>query len=449
VDDENTGMKYDERQVTFALKTPPVEADGPLTIVVDAVAASLPLSGSFVLDLGPSPEPGKVVELNKDVKVGDYSVRVVTVTPGRNGYSFEMVSDTGVLNATTIDLEHPVAGGGGGGGGMSGIFSSGFSYVADELPDGPVTITIGGISVIRRGPWQAQWTPPAASTKPVPTHAAACLNASSWNSALEQHPQLPAGLAGKVTLLGPSSPGSGEWLYFFSNLDGSDRVTIPDTHMLSFSPDGSELAYDEKDGIYILDLATDQKTHLPGTQQWDFNSLWSPDGSQIVFMRGNGEYDLYVVNADGSGLRRLTNGGSQEWPIGWMPDGQHLLYSVPGRDNTSVNFLLDVPTGGIQEFPVKDISAISPDGQTLVIQENAFGGRYLTYISGLDGSNRTLLADSDIWALIPVWSPDGQWLIFSVSDTDTEHLIPTLVRLEDCTIIPLTYFSGQLMVWAP
>jgi hypothetical protein len=120
-------MQYDQKKVVFGLKTPPVEAEGPLTVVVDAVSASLPAGGSFVFDLGPNPEFGKAVELNKDVKVGGYSVRVVSVTPSQNGYSFEMVSDTGVLDAYTIDLEHPVAGGGGGGGGMSGVFSSGFN----------------------------------------------------------------------------------------------------------------------------------------------------------------------------------------------------------------------------------------------------------------------------------------------------------------------------------
>jgi WD40 repeat protein len=449
VDDENTGMQYDQKKVVFSLTTPPVEAEGPLTVVVDAVSASLPAGGSFVFDLGPNPEFGKAVELNKDVKVGGYSVRVVSVTPSQNGYSFEMVSDTGVLDAYTIDLEHPVAGGGGGGGGMSGVFSSGFNYVADKLPEGSVTITISGIDVIRKGPWQAKWTPPAASVKPAPTRTGVCLNASSWKKALKQKPQLPDGPTGKVLVFGPTEPGSGEWQYFLSNLDGSDRKILPGVRTPSISPDGSKLAKDLDDGIYIVDLATDQKNHLDGTVEFDFGPLWTLDGSQIVFMRGNGSYDLFIVNVDGTGLRRLTNGGVQEWPVGWMSDGQHLLYSVPGPDDTFTVYSLDVTTGESQKFPVNDITSISPDGKTIITQKNAFGGRSLTYISGLDGSNPTLLADSDIWALVPVWSPDGQWLIMSVSDIDTEHLIPTLVRPDDCTIIPLTYFNGEFMVWAP
>jgi hypothetical protein len=449
VDDENTGMLYDQKKVVFAIRTPSLPTIDPLTIVVDAVSASLPASGSFVLDLGPNPEFGMAVELNEDVKIGDYSIRVVSVTPFQNGYSFEMVSDDGVLGAVTIDLEHPVAGGAGGGGGMSGVFSSSFIYADDKLPQGPVTITISGIDVLRKGPWQTQWTPPTASAMTPSPRPTACLNVSSWNRALKQNPPLPFGLTGKVLVQGPSEPGSGDWEYFLSNLDGSDRTMLPGVRSPSISLDGTRLAEDLADGIYIVDLTTNRTTRVPGTAEWDFNPLWTKDGSQIVFMRGDGGYDLYIVGVDGSGLRRLTNGGGQEWPIGWMSDGRHLLYSVPGPDNTQIEYSLDISTGESREFPVKNVASISPDGGTIITQQNAFGGRSLIFFSGLDGSNPTLLADSDIWALAPVWSPDSQWLVISVSDIDTDHLMPTLVRLDDCTIIPLTQFSGEFMAWGP
>ena len=125
-----------------------------------------------------------------------------------------MKSDSGVLNATLSDVEHPVIGGGGGGGGFSGVFSGGFTYAEKGLPAGPLTIMVGYIDVRRDGPWQAQWTPPAASSKVIPTHPAdSCLNASSWKEAKSQNPSLPAGLSGKLLNYGPVDDGSGELGY--------------------------------------------------------------------------------------------------------------------------------------------------------------------------------------------------------------------------------------------
>jgi hypothetical protein len=452
IDDENTGMKFEEHRIVFALKTAPIQANGPLTIVVDSVSATLKAQAqaTFTFDPGPNPQPGQTWQLNQDVQIGKYSLQVLSATAGpefSSGYSFEMKSDSGVLNATLSDVEHPVIGGGGGGGGLSGVFSGGFTYAEKGLPAGPLTIMVGSIDVRRDGPWQAQWTPPAASPKAIPTHPVACLNASSWKQAISQKPALPQGLGGKVLLSGVNA--SGESVLSISNLDGSNRQVFTDVRDGSLSPDGSKLAISSADGISILDFASGQTTKLPGTVEFDFNPAWSPDGSKIVFMRGNGRYDLFLINADGSGLRALTNGGLQEWPVGWMPDGQRLIYTVPGRDNEYANYQVDVGTGESQLFSNENLESISPDGKYKITSEKVFGDRWGLYISDIDGSNRWALTDPDIWALVPLWSPDGQWLMFSVSDTDSGSTAGALLRLADCTIIPLPYLKGTVTSWSP
>lgn len=445
--DEHTGMQVEQRQTVLAIKTAPVQSSGPLTIVVDTVSADQPAEATFTFDPGSDPEPGQTWQLNQNVQVGEYSLRVLSALAGESGYSFQMRSDSGVLHAELIDLEHKVISGSGGGGGLSGEFSAGFSY-AGGLPAGPVTVTITAISVQRNGPWQAQWTPPSASTKAIPTHPAACLNASSWRQAVSQKPPLPQGLNGKVLLSAPSRADSGEWALSLTSLDGSGQQMLTGARDGSLSAGGSRLAY-SSDGIYIIDLTSNQTTKLPGTADGDFNPLWSPDGSQIAFMRGMGIFDLFLINADGSGLRSLTSGGFQEWPIGWTSDGQHLIYSVPGREDEYTIYQVDVQTGERQLFSNEDILSISPDGKHRVTREQVFGGRSMMYISGVDGSNRWLLANSDLWTSAPLWSPDGQWLMVSVSDTDWSSTIATLVRLEDCQIIPLPYLKGQVTSWSP
>ena len=75
---------------------------------------------------------------------------------------------------------------------------------------------------------------------------------------------------------------------------------------------------------------------------------------------------------------------------------------------------------------------------------------YGLFVAHLDGSARRLLAQLDYWGIgIPVWSPDGQWLIASVTNTDqiapTE--MPTLINLNSCQAIPLTGIEGEVQGW--
>ena len=157
VNDEYTGMKYDQRQTVFAIKTAPVQSAGPLTIVVDNVKVEmpkLPAEASFIFDPGPDPQDGQTWQLDQKLQIGETSLRVVSVTAFQIGYSFEMESDSGILGADLTDLEHPIVAGGGGG--ENGRFSSSFTYL-NGWPAGPVTVTITSISVLRAGPWQATW----------------------------------------------------------------------------------------------------------------------------------------------------------------------------------------------------------------------------------------------------------------------------------------------------
>ena len=64
------------------------------------------------------------------------------------------------------------------------------------------------------------------------------------------------------------------------------------------------------------------------------DARWSPDGTQIVFALGDDtSSDVYVMNTDGTGRRRLTRlphgAGFPDSPI-WSPDGRRIAYLLPG-----------------------------------------------------------------------------------------------------------------------
>jgi Tol biopolymer transport system component len=133
--------------------------------------------------------------------------------------------------------------------------------------------------------------------------------------------------------------------------DGSDlrRLTrrssrSPGSDSPAWSPDGSRIAFvrwpDQSNDLYtgaeIYVVAADggrsrRVTASRPESSGDFAPVWSPDGRRIAFVRASEEdvTDVYVVNRDGSGLRRLTHDGDASEPA-WSPDGRSIAFT--GRD---------------------------------------------------------------------------------------------------------------------
>ena len=456
-DDEQTGVRGDQRQTVFALKTAPIQTAGPLTLALDWVTANVPVEAHFVFDPGSNPQPGQEWQLDReipfgDILFGDRRLRVRSVTNDGSGYSFDMTSSTGIQYAILTDHEHTIISGVDGQSSHSDtetVFFSSFNY-AEGLPKGPITISVGSIAVKYDRPLRVQWTPPAASPVQLPTQPAACLTRSAWQAALAQPPALPADLTGRLLTFGPVDKKnfSGAWEFATTALDGSNRRPIPGAENGAFSPDGALLAYSTPaDGIHILDLATGAAAPLPGTAHGDFHPVWNPDGKRIVFNRGAGVFDLFITNLDGTEMRPLTQGGGQEWPVGWLADGS-FLYSVPGKVHEYTVYRLDLQSGERAEYARTNIDSVSPDRNRILTMQPAFGDRWLVSISELDGANPWLLGGSDLLVLSPTWSPDGQWLLALVSEKGPDKGIGALINLQTCQVTALPEIYGSILGWA-
>jgi Tol biopolymer transport system component len=124
---------------------------------------------------------------------------------------------------------------------------------------------------------------------------------------------------------------------FVVNADGSgERPIHPPTGGLfpDWSPDGSKIAFsgvlhpgDGDDYVFVMrpDGTHPTALHVDHTGECE---EWSPDGSKLMFCsHWAGPFDVGVMHADGSHLRRLTDAPGNDYPGAWSPDGARIAFS--------------------------------------------------------------------------------------------------------------------------
>lgn len=98
----------------------------------------------------------------------------------------------------------------------------------------------------------------------------------------------------------------------------------------SMSPDGRRFVYrtfgPDGDGLRIMDIETKRVTPIAGG--YDNFPLWSPRGDVIMFSRQDeGDYEIYTIKPDGTGLTRLSHSRGNDAHMAWSPDGEHILFA--------------------------------------------------------------------------------------------------------------------------
>jgi len=431
--------------------------DAPLSIVLEAVDVEYPVDAYFQFDSGNDPQEGQEWELNQGFDLAGHRVELVSAVRLKNAYSFNFKSDESVFAIALEDPDHtPV---GGFGGGQKGDFKAGIEY-ADPVPSGQLQYHIFGLMVSQEGPWTLRWEPPEGSTSvstAIPQQI--CLTLESLQLEMESEDSIVEGLSGKMIAYGrinedgeslsPSNAG----IFVVNLTDGSRQILGPGTWP-SLSPDGTHAAYSGTAGLYIVDLVSGDNVVLPGTSDYDYNPRWSPDASRLAFVRIN-DLNLYVVNVDGSDLRRVTDGPEYELLIGWLSDGQSLAYVFPAATGLQLRFL-NLTMGEQRDGFVIDSKganvSISPDDQQIAFLERVEGGlSYGLYVASLDGTERRLIAQIDHWALSdPRWSPDGNWISFGISDPEDydSGTVTVAINPTTCEIVHFDEIIGYVQDWS-
>ena len=203
------------------------------------------------------------------------------------------------------------------------------------------------------------------------------------------------------------------------------------------------IAFDNFDDVWTIDADGTHLTRLTHRPGPDFDPSWSPDGKQIAYRsERRGEPKIWIMNADGTGQRRLTEGLSPAW----SPDGSLIAFS--GRAGLSVirpdgtDFrVLPHTEGG--EYP-----SWSPDGSRIAFNSNLTGD-HVMYIARADGSKVVDLSRvGEGWQVD--WSPDGRSILFtSHRDRPDNYTDIYVMRPDGSGVRRLTHDRSYTPAWSP
>jgi hypothetical protein len=223
-----------------------------------------------------------------------------------------------------------------------------------------------------------------------------------------------------------TSSRGGNFDIYSSKPDGSDRIRLTDTPDFqefspSSSPDGARVVYYGRDGnlfddffqydVYVMNADGTGQTRLTDGSTHDEQPVWSPDGTRIAFVRGFFS-DIWIMNPDGSRQLNLTNTPeSSEYAPWWSADGIRIFYSAEEAERHVMNADGSGQTLLPGEDPDVAPGSVSPDGTRIAF--SAFhSGSTKVFVMNADGTDRVRLTDMAGSESGPSWSPDGTRLAF-------------------------------------
>ncbi len=213
---------------------------------------------------------------------------------------------------------------------------------------------------------------------------------------------------------------------FLISADGSNPIQLTSGNKdawPAWSPDGAKIAFGswrEQNNyeIYVMNADGTGVTRLTSDPASDYTPFWSPDGTKIAFASDrDGNFEIYVMNADGTGVVRLTNDGRFDLGPAWSPDGLKIAFTSFRSGQPEVYVMNANGTGLV---PLTDNlgfdPAWSPDG-TRIAFGSTRNGTVEIYVMNADGSGVTKLTSNDAIEDGPAWSPNGTKIAFR-SDRD-------------------------------
>jgi TolB protein len=189
---------------------------------------------------------------------------------------------------------------------------------------------------------------------------------------------------------------------------------IPNAMGGVYSPDGKLIAFTATEGgnsdVWLMNADGTGARKLTHDAALDVSPSWSPDGKRIAFVSDRaGTPQIYLMNADGSGVRRLTFQGNYNQTPAWSPRGDLLAFTARDERKVFDVFVVAPDTGRIDRLTqdqgrTNEEPTWAPNGRLLAFKTDRKGSAQLV-VSDPKGDRQTLVAGGVGELTAPAWGP--------------------------------------------
>jgi len=203
-----------------------------------------------------------------------------------------------------------------------------------------------------------------------------------------------------------------------------------------WSPDASRIAFTcyptagavLSAQICLYSMLAERLISWPRFRGTNSSPAWSPDGGKIMFMSSMyGNPELFVADADGSHIRRVTHSVGASTSPSWNPKTGQQVAFVSDRGGLPQLYTMDAEGGDVVKLPLPDMGYVidpawSPSGQLLAFSWRRPSGNYDIYLMELASHQLVELTRDAGRNERPSWAPDGRHIVFESTRTGTRQI---------------------------
>jgi TolB protein len=193
--------------------------------------------------------------------------------------------------------------------------------------------------------------------------------------------------------------------------------------------------------------------NLTNSKSVNINPVWSPDRRKIAFVSNrDGVPNIYVMDHDGKNVKQLTKGREITRVPTWSADGKKIAFMRATARGTFI-FVMDADGGNVKQLTNQDgyDPAWSPDGKKILFTSYRGGRGFRLYVMDADGGNVKELngTDNRIGFVYPSWSPDSKKVAWTGLVNNTLEIFTADADGQNVTQITKLGGTNTYTAWSP